>query len=177
MSVTKKEVDEAVKAAWEMIRMLCSPRIVEGHRDWVMSIPARPDYDPDLVIGQALRFQATRIGDLEEQRKISLALESLYREHAEWSRATFGSDAERGPVGPLKHLLKEVNEALEHPHDPLEYVDCLFLVFDASRRAGFSLEEMVSFGFTKLTHMRARTFPEPVGDEPIEHVREAAVTE
>ena len=46
------------------------------------------------------------------------------RLQAEWSQATFGTDAERGPIGPLKHLAKEVQEALEHLDDHMEYVDC-----------------------------------------------------
>jgi hypothetical protein len=45
------------------------------------------------------------------------------KEQAEWSRATFGSDTERGPVGPLKHLAKEVEECLAKPSDRMEYAD------------------------------------------------------
>ncbi|HXE63196.1 MAG TPA: hypothetical protein VN519_06620 [Bryobacteraceae bacterium] len=37
-------------AAHKMVSDLC-----HGRRDWVMSIPAREDYDPDLVIGASLR--------------------------------------------------------------------------------------------------------------------------
>ena len=49
------EVKAKYEAAYKMISALCTPRGCEGHRDWVMSIPARPDYDPDIVIGAALR--------------------------------------------------------------------------------------------------------------------------
>ena len=54
---------------------------------------------------------------------------------AEWSQATFGTDAERGAIGPLKHLEKEAREAQE-ALDPIEIADCLLLVFDAARRSG-----------------------------------------
>ena len=37
------------EAARQMVRDLCNRR-----RDWMMSIPARPDYDPDLVIDASL---------------------------------------------------------------------------------------------------------------------------
>ena len=37
------------EAAMQMISDLC-----DGKRNWMMSIPARPDYDPDLVISAAL---------------------------------------------------------------------------------------------------------------------------
>lgn len=44
-----------IEKAQEMIAALCKPRGTVGAREWMMSIPARPDYDPDLVIADALR--------------------------------------------------------------------------------------------------------------------------
>lgn len=55
---------------------------------------------------------------------------------SEWSQATFGTDAERGPAGPLKHLLKEIEEVRAAPADIEEYADLLFLTCDAARRGG-----------------------------------------
>jgi hypothetical protein len=46
----------AIGEAQAMVRALCLRRGEEGARDWTMSIPARPYYDPDLVIGGALRL-------------------------------------------------------------------------------------------------------------------------
>lgn len=48
------EIDAAAvrsrcEAAMQMVGDLCT-----GKRNWLMSIPARPDYDPDLVIAAAL---------------------------------------------------------------------------------------------------------------------------
>lgn len=37
-----------------MVADLCKPKTHPEHRDWTMSIPARPDYDPDLVIRDSL---------------------------------------------------------------------------------------------------------------------------
>lgn len=54
------------EAAHAMVSALCKPRYTEGHRDWVMSIPARPEYDPDLVIAAGLRELEERIALLEE---------------------------------------------------------------------------------------------------------------
>ena len=42
-------LEERNKAAREMVSALCQQK-----RRWIMSIPARPDYDPDLVIAAAL---------------------------------------------------------------------------------------------------------------------------
>lgn len=51
----RDQVKKLVKAHYLVID-LCRPRGTEGSREWVMSIPARPDYDPDIVIGEALRI-------------------------------------------------------------------------------------------------------------------------
>ncbi len=101
-----------------------------------------------------------------------------------WSENTFGPSSpdwaartgklralRRGPIGPLKHLQKEVAEALEHPDDLLEYADLLFLIFDATRRAGFTFDELLDACFYKLAVNKRRQWQKPSGDEPVEHVR------
>jgi len=90
---------------------------------------------------------------------------------AEWSQATFGTDAERGPVGPLKHLGKEVQEALAHIDDPMEYVDCFFLVLDAARRAKIPANRLLELAFEKLEINKARKWSKPTSDDPVEHDR------
>lgn len=40
---------ERIDRAHRMVSDLCTRK-----RDWMMSIPARPDYDPDFVIGDGL---------------------------------------------------------------------------------------------------------------------------
>lgn len=91
---------------------------------------------------------------------------------ADWSQSTFGSDRTRGPVGPLKHLAKEVQEVLAAPNDLEEYADMLFLVFDATRRAGFCYDELLAAARAKLLKNKARQWPTLAGDEPVEHIRE-----
>ena len=98
-------------------------------------------------------------------------LQPFWEAQAEWSREVFGSDDERGPIGPLKHLAKEVQEAIQHPDDPMEYVDCLFLLFDAARRAGFVLVDLEHLAWEKLAINKARKWQKPTSDEPIEHDR------
>ena len=98
----------------------------------------------------------------------------FWKAQAEWSRRTFGSDTSRGPIGPLKHLAKEVNETLAAPNDLEEYADCLFLLFDASRRAGFGYDDLLNAAWDKLEKNKAREWPTPgPGDEPVEHIRNA----
>jgi len=52
--MTPERVRARYEEACQMIADLCKPRTHPEHRDWTMSIPARPDYDPDLVIRDSL---------------------------------------------------------------------------------------------------------------------------
>lgn len=49
------QVLERWQAASDMIHNLCRRRDDPLAREWMMSIPARPDYDPDLVIHDSLK--------------------------------------------------------------------------------------------------------------------------
>lgn len=44
----------ALEKAMDMVSALCKPRGSKGSREWIMSIPAQPEHDPDLVIADAL---------------------------------------------------------------------------------------------------------------------------
>lgn len=115
----------------------------------------------------------------------------FYYSLCEWSLGTFGSHDVRGPVGPLKHLVKEAGEAVEaaKTHSLVailakkpdgfdegalreEIADCLFLVFDAAQRAGMTFADLTAECWKKLEKNRARTWPKPSSDEPVEHVRD-----
>lgn len=104
-----------------------------------------------------------------------------------WSARTFGPPNLRGPVGPLKHLEKEVKEALKEAkaatdleagwsmaklHE--EIIDCLFLTMDAARRAGMEYDEFIALAWKKLAKNRKRKWPDwrtAPPDTPIEHDR------
>lgn len=99
----------------------------------------------------------------------------FFDEQAKWSREVFGEDILRGPVGPLKHLAKEAQEALEAKtpeHRSEEIVDCLFVVFDAARRHGFTYRSLAEAAMRKLEINKKRNWPTPTTDEPVEHIRE-----
>ena len=100
------------------------------------------------------------------------AMTLFWREQSHWSQATFGADSERGPVGPLKHLAKEVQEALANPTDAEEYADLFILTCDAARRSGLSLMGLLELVQKKLEKNQGREWQKPVNpDEPVEHVR------
>jgi hypothetical protein len=101
-------------------------------------------------------------------RDDQLDLEEFWHVFSAWSQATFGNDASRGPRGPLLHLQKEVAECLEDPMDVEEYADCVFLVFDACRRAGFSFNDLRIAINRKLKTNMARRWPSPTSDQPVE---------
>lgn len=99
-------------------------------------------------------------------------LEALMKDQAVWSQATFGTDEERGPEGPLKHLSKEALEAAEKPKDIVEQADCFLLQLDAIRRAGFTLEQVIIAAEQKMVINKERTWPKPTSPtEPVFHVK------
>ncbi|WP_218786527.1 dATP/dGTP pyrophosphohydrolase domain-containing protein, partial [Klebsiella pneumoniae] len=85
------------------------------------------------------------------------------REHAEWSKATFGNV---GPVGPLNHLSKEALEAAAEPGDLSEWADMQFLLWDAQHRAGITDEQITQAMIDKLAVNKQRSWPEPKDGEP-----------
>lgn len=104
----------------------------------------------------------------------------LVVDQSKWSQETFGTDEERGPMGALKHLEKEARECQEAvgtEHLREELADCLLLLLDASRRAGIKARQLVDAAQAKMEKNKARTWPKPTSDEPVEHVREGAEDE
>ncbi len=98
-------------------------------------------------------------------------LATLSRDQADWSQATFGTDQERGPLGALRHLEQEALEAQAAPADSEEYADCFLLILDAARRAGISPLQLIEAAQRKMVINRQRTWPRPVDDQPVEHIR------
>ncbi len=114
----------------------------------------------------------------------------LFDRVGQWSNRTFGDEAKRGPIGPLKHLVKEVlvellgyheeqvTDLLESPAlrdcdptDLYELADVQILVDDAVRRAGHTWCELLSAADAKQARNEKRSYPMPVGDEISEHDR------
>lgn len=93
---------------------------------------------------------------------------ALRAEHAAWSQETFGNV---GPVGPLKHLSKEAQEAAQNPTDLSEWADITMLIWDAQRRAGITDEQLMQAVAEKLAINKQREWPAPCDGEPREHIR------
>ncbi len=99
--------------------------------------------------------------------------EQVRREHAEWSQTTFGNV---GPIGPLKHLSKEAQEAAAEPGDLSEWADMQFLLWDAQRRAGITDEQMNQVLMENLAVNKLRSWPAPKDGEPRLHIKEQSAS-
>jgi NTP pyrophosphatase (non-canonical NTP hydrolase) len=120
---------------------------------------------------------------LLDSQEVGLALLVLAADQSEWSQRTFGTDAERGPIGSLRHLAGEAGEAEQAWNewagdDPSgkvreELADCFLLILDAARRSGVSPLNLIRAAQAKMVVNRGRKFPatfDPL--KPTEHIRE-----
>ncbi len=121
------------------------------------------------LAADAAKLLAEQEAELQEYRKAD-AREKIRAAHAEWSDATFGKV---GPVGSLKHLAKEAQEAVAAPDDFSEWADMQFLLWDAQRRAGITDEQITQAMIDKLEVNKARQWPEPKDGEPRQHIKPA----
>ncbi|SSI29290.1 Eaa1 [Klebsiella quasipneumoniae] len=135
-------------------------KVIYHFRDWNEGFPVER-FKTDYVISWMLANYppAYPAKDREQVR----------REHAEWSQATFGNV---GPIGPLKHLVKEAMEAAAEPDDLSEWADMQFLLWDAQRRAGITDEQITHAMIEKLAVNKQREWPEPKDGEPRLHIKD-----
>lgn len=121
---------------------------------------------------------------------------ALAADQSEWSQATFGTDAERGPVGAWRHLQKECGETIEAweklraaidsgesdevRHElakkvAVEVADQLLLWLDANRRSGLTILEVVKAAQEKMKINRTRRYARTPDGVPAEHDRSGEV--
>lgn len=65
MNIDTNKVRANVAAARAMVDALCKSPGEPGRREWLLSIPARPAHDPDLVIGDAVADAAKLADELD----------------------------------------------------------------------------------------------------------------
>lgn len=112
-------------------------------------------------------------------------LTTFLTDHAEWSKKTFGNFQDRGPAGPLKHMAKEVPEAIEAYEELMGYsstdealegyrfelADLFLLLVDTVHRSQWSFDGLVEYAKIKLERNKLRTWDIPQPDQPCEHRR------
>jgi len=130
-----------------------------------------PGIDRRLDLQGYIAGNGLKMSLAEHCYELGQKLNALADDQASWSQATFGTDQDRGPLGALRHLEKEARETQEAPDDSEEYADCFLLILDAARRAGISPLQLIEAAQRKMVINRGRTWPRPVDDNPVEHVR------
>ena len=122
--MTPERVRARYEQACQMVADLCKPRTHPEHRDWTMSIPARPDYDPDLVISDSLEDIPKLLERVEaaearaERAEAELArVRPVVDAAREWHGAADLADAElNAATGGAVTELKVLKEALGELH-------------------------------------------------------------
>lgn len=127
----------------------------------------------------------------------ALSIELFWNLLKQWSESTFGPRILRGPLGPLKHLKKEVDEAIaaydnmireidlnrqdKHAVQDMEaaadafreeIADLQFLVFDIAQRAGMTYYNLRCTVTEKLVKNRSRSWGPASATEAVEHIRD-----
>lgn len=75
--------------------------------------------------------------------------------------------------GIIQHIMKELIEIENEPHDLEEWIDVALLAFDGAWRSGHSPEEILSTFMAKLEKNKSREWPDwrtVSEDEAIEHI-------
>lgn len=96
--------------------------------------------------------------------------QSFWDDMAQWSQATFGAD-NGDPRYCITHLAREVKELQERPLEGEEYADCIMLLFDAFRRKGGTLAELLVACKEKLERNKKRQYGPPDTEGVREHIK------
>lgn len=77
-------------------------------------------------------------------------------------------------VSKAKHLSAEALEAAADPSDVLEWADCMILLLDGARKAGFSVDDIHAAVIRKMDINKRRNWGAPDTDGVCRHIEEAA---
>ena len=97
-------------------------------------------------------------------------LQKLQDDVAEWGSNTFGNSGHARLIAIIHHLKKEVQELLESPYSGMEYADCLTLLLDAAKMAGFNTDDLIRVSFDKLEINKTRKWGSPDKNGVCEHI-------
>lgn len=82
--------------------------------------------------------------------------------------ATFPNSTARSKA---LHLAEEAGEAAADPADILEWADCMILLLDGARKAGYSTQDIYDAVQKKMTINKNRTWSKPDADGVARHVK------
>lgn len=75
------------------------------------------------------------------------------------------------PIGHLRKLKKEADEAIEDPNDIMEYADCLLAIFAAAYKSGFTYEDLEIATSFKVDILKKRRWTK-TEDGLYQHIKE-----
>jgi hypothetical protein len=134
--------------------------------------------DSDGSVAAITEAEVAQLFEGEQAIKSSHETEMRFRlDLYRWADVTFGTVEERGPIGPLRHLAIEVEEAAKKfeagdlEGGLVELADCQMIFWDAIRRARVVDPVLLAACYQKLEVVKQRAYPKPAGDEPVEHIR------
>jgi Protein of unknown function (DUF550) len=82
---------------------------------------------------------------------------------------TFGAST---PESKARHLSEEALEAAADPSDIIEWADCLILLLDGVRRAGYSTQDLYDAVQRKMEINRNRKWGAPDENGVVRHIRD-----
>ena len=82
---------------------------------------------------------------------------------------TFGASTPRAKA---LHLAEEAREAADDPADILEWADCMILLLDGARKAGFATEDIYQAVLRKMEINKARKWGKSDADGVVRHVED-----
>lgn len=162
--------DELIKRADGMIDSLYNEN-ADRHKILSRHIPARPDEDFDLVLGEVL----LRLRDAGSVKK----LQDLMDWNHDFAKRVFPKHCE-DPRAPLYHLNKEVTEIIDSidddkPREEIleEYADAMILLSGSAIRLGFTAEELLDASHKKMKKNEDRDWGEPDENGVYSHIKKS----
>lgn len=91
----------------------------------------------------------------------------LQNEIADFTDRAFGQAT---PVSKLHHLAEEVQELIETPEDRLEWADCMILLIDAAKKAGYDMNDLYQAVQDKMEINKKRKWGAPDENGVVRHL-------
>ncbi|MGD9525043.1 MAG: dATP/dGTP pyrophosphohydrolase domain-containing protein [Gemmatimonadales bacterium] len=143
-----------------------TPEERETLADVWRNLPRMPG-DPDGQLAAFVRAALAAVPRLGTGEREGPSLDALVPELVQWQAETFKDATVHSKIA---HLVEEVVELAQAPHDAEEYADCFMLLTGAAHVAGVDLASAVR---DKLAVNRARQWGEPDEHGVVRHVTPA----
>ncbi len=97
--------------------------------------------------------------------------QKLQNDIGAFTEATFPDSTARSKA---LHLSEEAKEAAADPNDVIEWADCLILLLDGARKAGFATDDIYQAALKKMAINKNRKWGQKDADGVVRHVENDA---